>query len=390
MYNRVLEPPPDLVRGSYTNDLNIFKIHEAIITRFNFFKSIVPDLQKEVNELKTKLEKEEKILNLNDIRQIKSEIKEFMTKIDDYDNEKSKKEYESKVLALLEEYKKVASNSSKGLVIFKKKVEEDSREKINYRLKIIRDYIEAAKDYIRLEITHKVPVKAICPICETDLSKTFIDDYLGLCTCPTCGYERESISHHSTFKDSQRVNIGNRNNYDDCENFRKVLMRFQGKQPNRPPPKLYEQLDEYFKKIGKNIGDEFRALPLTPEGRKKGTSRQMMFEALGETNNSAYYDDINLIMHNYWGWELPDISELEDKIMEDYMTTQQVYNAIPNKDRNASLNIQFRLYVHLKAIGYPCSKEDFKIQTSRDSLEFHQEMWKIMCEKTGLKFHPVI
>jgi hypothetical protein len=91
----------------------------------------------------------EKILNLNDIRQIKSEIKEFMTKIDDYDNEKSKKEYESKVLALLEEYKKVASNSSKGLVIFKKKVEEDSREKINYRLKIIRDYIEAAKDYIK-------------------------------------------------------------------------------------------------------------------------------------------------------------------------------------------------------------------------------------------------
>ena len=76
--------------------------------------------------------------------------------------------------------------------------------------------------------------------------------------------------------------------------------------------------------------------------------------------------------------------------MEDYMTTQQIYNSIPHKDRNASLNIQFRLFVHLKAIGYPCTKEDFKIQTSRDSLEFHQEMWKIMCEKTGLKFYPVI
>jgi hypothetical protein len=390
MYNQILEPPPDLVRGSYTNDLNIFKIHEAIIARFNFFKSIVPDLQEEVKILELKLINEVKTLNLNDVRKIKREIEEYNSKIRDYDNQKSFKEYESKVSVLLEEYKKVASNSSKGLVVFKKKVEEDSREKIEYRLKIIRDYLEAAKDYIRIEIIHKVPVKAICPICDTDLSKTFVDDYSGLCTCPKCGYERESITHHSTFKDSQRVNIGNRNNYDDCENFRKVLMRFQGKQPNRPPTKLYEQLDEYFTKICKPIGDEFRALPLTPEGKKKGTSRQMMFEALGETNNSAYYDDIKLIMHNYWGWELPDISELEDKIMEDYMTTQQVYNAIPNKDRNASLNIQFRLYVHLKAIGYPCSKEDFKIQTSRDSLEFHQEMWKIMCEKTGLKFHPVI
>lgn len=390
MYSQSLEHPPDLVRGSYTTDLNITKIHEAIETRFAFFKSIVPNMKKEVQYLEKRLETEKKVLNLNDIRKIRKDIEELETKIQDYENEISFKEYSNKVELLLKEYEKVASNSSKGLVVFKKKAEEDSEDKIKYRLKIIQDYLEYAKDYIRLEITHKISMKALCPVCKLDFSNIYIDEFSGLLTCPECGYEQENISHYSTFKDSQRVNIGNRNNYDDCENFRKVLMRFQGKQFNRPPNKLYEQLDEYFRKIGKPIGEEIQKLALTPEGKKKGTSRQMMFEALGETNNSAYYDDINLIMHNYWGWELPDISELEDKIMEDYMATQQVYNAIAHKDRNASLNIQFRLYVHLKAIGYPCSKEDFKIQTSRDSLEFHQEMWRIMCEKTGLKFHPVI
>jgi hypothetical protein len=116
----------------------------------------------------------------------------------------------------------------------------------------------------------------------------------------------------------------------------------------------------------------------------------MMYEALNETNNSAYYEDINLILHLYWGWSLPDISQLEDRIMEDYITTQQIYNAIPNKDRDASLNIQFRLFVHLKAVDYPCTKDDFKIQTSRDSLIFHNEMWKIMCEKSGVKYYAVI
>jgi len=131
-------------------------------------------------------------------------------------------------------------------------------------------------------------------------------------------------------------------------------------------------------------------LPLTENGRKKGTSREMMFEALSDTNNSAFYDDINLILHLYWGWELPNISHLEERIMEDYINTQQVYNSILKKDRDASLNIQFRLYVHLKAVGYPCTKDDFKIQTSRDSLIFHNEVWKEMCEKTGIKFHPVI
>ena len=390
MYSQVLEPPPDLVKGSYTNDLNIFKIHEAITTRFSFFKSIIPELKNEVKFLESRLENEVKILNLNDVRKIKQEIEEYNSQILDYENDTSLKKYQEGSKDLLQAYSEVASNSSKGLVIFKKKVEEDSKEKVDYRLNIIQKYLECAKDFIRLEIVHKVPIRAMCQNCGIDLSKVYIDDYCGLATCPRCGYEKESISHHSTFKDSQRVNIGNRNNYDDCENFRKVLMRFQGKQPNRPPLKLYEQLDEYFRKICKQIGDEIRSQPITSDGRKKGTSRQMMFEALGETSNSAYYDDINLIMHNYWGWELPDISELEEKIMEDYMITQQVYNSIPNKDRNASLNIQFRLYVHLKAIGYPCSKEDFKIQTSRDSLEFHQEMWKIMCEKTGMKFHPVI
>ena len=390
MYNHGSDPPPDLVRGSYTNDLNIFKIDEAIQARFSFFEHIIPNIKNAILDLERKLTFESKTLNSNDIRKIKNEIKEYTQRVYDYENKITKTEYETKIKDVLIAYTEVASNSSKGLVVFKKKVEDDLIEKIETRLRLIQDYLEIAKDYIRLEIIHKVNNKAICPICKFDLTKSYIDEYSGLNICPDCGYERESISHHSTFKDSQRVNIGNRNNYDDCENFKKVLMRFQGKQPNRPPPKLYEQLDEYFDRIGKSKGAEFQALGLSPEGKKKGTSRQMMFEALGETNNSAYYDDINLIMHNYWGWELPDISELEDKVMEDYMTTQQIYNVIPNKDRNASLNIQFRLYVHLKAIGYPCSKEDFKIQTSRDSLEFHQEMWKIMCEKTGLKFYPVI
>jgi hypothetical protein len=390
MYTCLTDPPPDLVKGSYTTDLNIFKIDEAIQTRFTFFKQNIPNLKKEIKELEKKLENENRLLNFNDIRKINIEIKEYKDKIEDYENDNSKKVYDSKVKDILKNYEAVASNSSKGLVIFKKKTEEDTSEKVEKRLALIRDYLEIAKDYIRIEIIHKVPVKAMCPICNADFSNNYIDECSGLSTCSKCGYERESISHHSTFKDSQRVNIGNRNNYDDCENFRKVLMRFQGKQPNRPPNKLYEQLDEYFHKIFKPKGSEIMVLPMTHEGKKKGTSRQMMFEALNETNNSAYYDDINLIMHNYWGWELPDITELEEKIMEDYMTTQQIYNSIPHKDRNASLNIQFRLFVHLKAIGYPCTKEDFKIQTSRDSLEFHQEMWKIMCEKTGLKFYPVI
>lgn len=382
------EDPPDLVRGTYTTDLNINKIHEAILCRFQFFEGSIDKFKQQVKELIVNSKDETK--PENEIKLILQQVEKLNQKIYDYENKISHNKYLKDSKTLLEKYNKVASNSSKGIIFFLKNKEKEDEYIVNYRLRVIREYLNIAKDYIRLEVNQKLVFKLNCPGCGMDLSKIFIDEDSGLSICPSCGHEKESISHNSTYKDALRVNSSHRNNYDDCENFRKALHRFQGKQNNHPPAKLYEQLDAYFYRIKKPIGAEILKLPLTENGRKKGTSREMMFEALSDTNNSAFYDDINLILHIYWGWELPNISHLEERIMEDYINTQQVYNSILKKDRDASLNIQFRLYVHLKAVGYPCTKDDFKIQTSRDSLIFHNEVWKEMCEKTGIKFHPVI
>jgi hypothetical protein len=382
------EEPPDLVRGTYSTDLNINKIHEAILTRFKYFDDSIDKLDEQLKYL-IELSNDDSKPD-NEIKMIIQQIDKLKNKMYDYKNKISYTKYLKEVIPLLEKYNRVASNDSKGIIFFIKNKEKEKDDIINYRLRIIRDYLDIAKDYIRIEINQKFNIKVSCPGCGLDLTKIFIDEDSGLSVCPSCGYEKESISHNSNYKDTLRLNSSNRNNYDDCENFRKALYRFQGKQNNRPPVKLYEQLDVYFIRINKPIGSEILKLPLSEDGKKKGTSREMMFEALADTNNSAFYDDINLILHIYWGWELPNISHLEEKIMEDYINTQQVYNSIAKKDRNASLNIQFRLYVHLKAVDFPCTKDDFKIQTSRDSLIFHNEIWKEMCEKTGIKFHPVI
>jgi hypothetical protein len=382
------DTPPDLVKGTYTTDLNINKIHEAIVVRYEYFHKSVGIIEERIIHITKKIDIGD--ITFNEKCSLESEINNLKKGMYDYQNNISYNNYYNETKDILNEYNKVASNKSKGVIIFHKIKEEEDEEIIKKRVKIIQDYLDIAKKYIKIEIIHKKPNKFICPICGNDLNKTFIDEDSGLCICQICGYERESISHVSTFKDIQRLNLGNKNNYEDCENFRKALLRFQGKQTHRPPPKLYEQLDDYFTKLGKGLSIDVKRLSLNDKGQKDGTSRQMMFEALSEINNTAYYDDINLILHIYWGWELPNISHLEEKIMEDYFATQKVYNSIPNKDRNASLNIQFRLFVHIKAVGYPCSKNDFKIQTSRDSLIFHNEMWKIMCEKTGIKFYSVI
>jgi hypothetical protein len=36
------DEPPDLIRGSYTTDLNINKIHEAIEAKFEFYRNNIP------------------------------------------------------------------------------------------------------------------------------------------------------------------------------------------------------------------------------------------------------------------------------------------------------------------------------------------------------------
>ena len=387
------ESPPDRVVAKYSEDLNIIKIHEAIMTRFAYEEAEIPGLQARLHPAHGEIDQPglHSGMTVNERREYLQNVESMTSRLRDLQNRTALTNYLDTSLSILKAYKLVSSDASKGIVSIRKlgqKPEVDP-ERISNRLNIIQQYLEVARDYISLDVVQINQIKARCPGCGIDFSQVVIDEESGLCICD-CGVERENLSQHSLYKDSTRVNIGNRNNYEDWENFEKALIRYQGRQQNKPPQKLYDQLDAYYRKIQKSLGAEIRSRPSLSDGKKEATSRQMMLDALYETDNSAYYDDVNLVMNVYWGWKLPDVSHLENQIMQDYYLTQQVYNSEPHQGRDASLNTQFRLYVHLLAVGHRCSRDDFKIQTSRDSLEFHQEMWKKMCDKTGVKFHPVI
>ena len=104
-----------------------------------------------------------------------------------------------------------------------------------------------------------------------------------------------------------------------------------------------------------------------------------MLKALKDIGCSGFYDHLNVILNEMWGWLLPDISHLEDQIMEDYDVSQRVYETLP-KDRKSSLNSQFRLYKHLRRLGFPCKSKDFRIPATHDILEFHNTIWAKICE----------
>ena len=97
---------------------------------------------------------------------------------------------------------------------------------------------------------HSGSMDTLQKIVELNTPKKLVDPYddgyeILSGRCPNCNLEKIAIVRSRFYKDSTRTNNSG-NNYEDKANFEKVLMRFQGKQPDKPPLELYERLGEYF------------------------------------------------------------------------------------------------------------------------------------------------
>jgi hypothetical protein len=381
---------PDKIEGSYKNDYNILKIHEIIMKQFQWEKSQKIDILKK--KLLAVQEKLKERMLMVDRKNIISEIDIIQKKIQDIETGYKLKEYARRALPYIREYKTIGSLSN--IITFDSdikrndKLDMESEEEQNKRHQIIHDYLDIAREYIGIDIIREIPKGYKCDGCGYNIEENKDEDDSGIFVCPSCNTERVSVIHTPFYKDSTRVsNI--RNNYEDRENFFKVFQRYQGIQANVPPQELYEDINSYCKRRNLPSCEEVRALPLLPNGRRGSTSKDLMCTILHETNNSIYYEDINLICHNCWGWNLVDLSYLSDKIMKDYDLTQKIYNEIP-KDRKSSLNSQFRLFKLLlryqDQIPYLIRSRDFRIPTTRDILEWHENIWKIIEQKAwGVK-----
>jgi rubrerythrin len=395
---------PDKIEGTYKYDFNIIDIHDLILKRFERQREL------EVKKLEEQLSIEEKEINgkqnmverKSSIRRIEK-IKESMNNIltrKDFDD------YINKIRPLIEQYNMIGTLSK--IVSFatnKKKNESDEEENEiipednetqKKRHQVIFDFLEIARKYIEIDLVRDLKEGHLCESCGHKLEDVDDDeDSAGLIICPNCRLEKISVVRCRFYKDNTRTNNSG-NNYEDRANFEKGLMRFQGKQTDKPPLELYETLENYFREkellkidinnngIFVSVSSEYirNNVPLNDDGEKMGTSRPLMYKALKDTGNSAYYDHINLILHEMWDWELPDIAHLEDQIMEDYDKSQRVYEALP-KDRKSSLNSQFRLFKHLRRLGYQCISRNFRIPSTHDILEFHENIWAKICEILG-------
>lgn len=340
----VKEKLPYRITGAYIDDLNIIDIHNFIIQKLEILMHI-QDNHEEI--------------------------------------EQTCIQYKKEAIPYLDAYYKLGKTPKVISFTSKKKereIEPYNGDKQNVRLIIIKCYLAMAEKQIIVDVFHNVDLSnSNCPSC----SQLLDDDGSGLQLCENCGFEKigfnidESMSSH-------------RNGYQDRENFIKALAKYQGKiVPDKEVvTEIVILLDKHFISYGMDTGEIIRKRTLNKRGRKDGTSKELMYQALGEIQKPMY-DFTNYFCYVYWGWKLPDVTSIETQILSDYDRTQVILDGLP-KDRKSSLNTQFRLLKHLELVGHPCAPDDFRVIKTRTIIEDHTELWSQMCAGTGLKYIPTI
>lgn len=347
-------------------DKNICIIHERILGNFEYYT--LSSLREEISQIK---------YSSSDRKE------EYLKKILKGFERGGKEKYLEEANTLIEKYLSMSKERfQKTLDVFslgkKKKEVENNPEKIEVILK----YLDVAAKYVCLDVINSVQEGPFCPGCGDSYKD--VEDIGGMYTCK-CGYQIPSLSSNPS------SGVGSRSNYENRKNFQKGMDRKQGKPFTKIPEGLYDKLDAYFSQTGScKPRNEILHQPLNKDGEKDGTSLQLLRHALSAIGYSSLYNEIDFILHEYWGWELLNFSHLEEEMMKFYDDTQEVYDSIEDKTREASLNLNVRMYLQLRGLGFKVKKDRFFFQENEKSLEFHQEMWQIMCEKSGRPFVPLI
>lgn len=254
------------------------------------------------------------------------------------------------------------------------------------RLNIIEKYFRIAKKY--------APVNAVrdlqndtdcCIICNHSLINVKIDDD-GLQKCPRCSSEAyvSTMAGHKGIRSTSSARC-----YDVVNTFKREYLQYIGEDKVHIGKDVYEELDKYLINQGFPPAEEIRKRPLDVYGKRVGTSRVLLDDALGKIGYPSLYKHVNSIGRALWGWKLRD--DLLDKmplIVQDFLNTQKYFPVIDKGKRTSNMCSQHRLLQHYRSRGIDVPISDFKLPGD-EALEASEYMWKQMCQRAGLLYVPL-
>ncbi|MEI6371786.1 MAG: hypothetical protein WCO49_19085 [Nostocales cyanobacterium ELA608] len=360
--------------------VDIISIDSKIISYFDIEKEKVVNYKTRIKELSDIVLS---IKDPNNINKIREDIAIYEQKISEFENNNNCAFYLLETLPIIEKYKQNLDTPIKINFSGRNKAAPavDNSGMINEYLQIAIKYIAEFDDFDigALQKDHR----QACEACGS--KKIFLDNLFII--CEECGHEKEAYQKISL----EFVKPVNQKYIDERKaHFRDCMNQFQGKQNSRIDGKVFKNLENEFVKRNILIGGDD-----TP---RKERYRNVKFEHimtfLKELGLDKHYDNAKYIYSVMTGATCPDLSKIEDQILNDFDTLINLYikkyKYEGKLERKSFLSVQYLLMAILKKNKFPCEKEDFiNILKTNDRKAFHDDIARVLFSELSWNFTPL-
>jgi len=366
------------VTDSFDN-FDIFHIDEKIkklicqeYNKLNNYKSELINYEEFFNENYNKISDKKK-------KELKFKINMLIQKINDIENDILMAEYICVSTPVLEKYKKLIYTPVKVSFFNNSNIKNINDYEKN---EIIEEFYEIAKKYIPIKIYKKeTPERYICN-CGNQSNYTETQNKI---ICNECSNVHSVQSIQTSFKDIDRVNLSQKYKYKKKVHFRDTVNQYQGKQNKKINSEIFSILEQQFL-IHNLVNLEGKS----HHEKYSNITKEHIYMFLFETNNSNYYEDINMIHTYFTGIPCPDISDIEHLLYEDFDKVVDAYESLENIDRIHFLNGQYILYQLLRRRKIKVKESDFDILKTRERLVEHDDIYQKICTKLEWTFIPTV
>lgn len=343
-------------------------------------KKNLSDETKKISEYQRRIDSINEELKTNILYRKKKELidekDKLEKKIEDINNNTLFAEYVCVSQNIINEYMNILSVPSDKNFFGETKTNNEDKIRITNQDKLQEKFLEIAKTYLPIKtFKQEIVKKKICNCGSSDFTQNE-NNYI----CNECGIENIIYSAQTNFRDVDRVNLSQKYKYNRRIHFRDIIYQYQGKQNKKIDQKVYDDCENWFyehnlllfnKKLPKEHPDWYK--------NHSKISKEYVVMSLKENKYINNYDDMNYI-HNYFtNVPCPDISDIENELLDDFDSFLEVYESFSDLDRTNLLNGQYILYRFLKRRKRPVNINDFHMVSTRDRLTEYAEIYNRIC-----------
>lgn len=182
------------------------------------------------------------------------------------------------------------------------------------------------------------------------------------------------------FQDLSRVNINSKYKYEKHIHFRDTIKQYQAQQQKTIPEKVIDDVKKMIEAQGLIVRSSE-----TPYSR---VSKDHIRQFLMETNNSKYYEDLQLIFSKITGKEPPNISMYEKQLYKDFDELVDAYLQLKLNRKNF-LNSHYVLKQLLRRQKYKVPEGDLNSLKTPNRQREHDDIFQQCCEILGWNFNQL-